>query len=53
MIIDHVETERDVTAAGDLGADYLQGYAVAPPMTRHDLIHWSLNRGGTPTAPAE
>jgi len=50
VIVDHVETERDVTTARELGADYLQGYAVAPPMTRHDLLHWSLNRGGSASA---
>ncbi|MBV9270612.1 MAG: EAL domain-containing protein [Candidatus Eremiobacteraeota bacterium] len=53
VIIDHVETESDVSAAGDLGADYLQGYAVAPPMTRHDLIHWSLHRGVRAATTAE
>lgn len=53
VIVDRVETESDVDAARELGADYLQGYAVAPPMTRHDLINWSLHRGGAAAGASE
>lgn len=41
VIAEHIGTSDDLTWASVQGIEYVQGYAVAPPMTRHDLVHWS------------
>ena len=45
VIAEQIETSDDLTWASLHGIEYVQGYAVAPPMTRHDLVHWSHAQG--------
>lgn len=41
VIAEQIGTSEDLMWASGQGIEYVQGYAVAPPMTRHDLVHWS------------
>jgi len=45
VIAEQIGTSDDLTWASLQGIEYVQGYAVAPPMTRHDLVHWSHAQG--------
>ena len=39
IIAEGVETDEHVRMVRDLGCDYMQGYALAKPMSREELLH--------------
>ena len=44
VVAEGIETEEQVAMLTALGADLLQGYAIAMPMPRQDLVEWLRGR---------
>ncbi len=43
VTVEGVETERDLALIHDMGADAIQGYVFAKPMSAADMSHWLAN----------